>query len=89
MAHQKKQKQKQGQEMKNYTVSLAIKIPANWQVDVKAKNESEAKRKALKAFEQNDGENIEIEELKGYEFEDIDAAFDSKTKTGIAIIDEF
>lgn len=75
--------------MKNYTVSLAIKIPANWQVDVKAKNESEAKRKALKAFNENDGTNIEIEELKGYEFQDIDPAFDEKTKAGIAIIEEF
>ena len=75
--------------MKNYTVSLAIKIPANWQVDVKAKNESEAKRKALKAFEKNQGANIDIKELEGYEFEDIDVAFDSKTKAGIAIIEEF
>jgi len=75
--------------MKNYTVSLAVKIPANWQVDVKAKNESEAKRKALKAFEKNEGTKGSIEDLRGYEWQDVDAAFDEKSKAGIAIIEEF
>lgn len=75
--------------MKNYTVSLAVKIPANWQVDVKAKNESQAKRKALKAFEKNDGAKGSIEDLRGYEWQYVDAAFDLKPKVGVAIIEEF
>jgi hypothetical protein len=73
--------------MKNYTVSLAIKIPDNWQVDVKAKNESEAKRKALKLWNE-DRQNGGLANYQ-WSWSEVEEAFDEKTKAGIAIIEEF
>jgi len=73
--------------MKNYTVSLAIKIPDNWQVDVKAKNELEAKEKALEIWDEDKEEGG----LGNYQWSwsEVEEAFNEKTKAGISIVEEF
>jgi hypothetical protein len=49
---------KENKKQKKYFVSLCVKIPANFEVEVKAKNEKEAFEKAYNMFDRHDEEKI-------------------------------
>jgi len=44
--------------MKTYRVSLACKVPLNFEVEVEAKNETEARNKAIEEFDNWDEDNL-------------------------------
>jgi hypothetical protein len=51
--------------MKKYKVSLAVKVPQNYEVEVEAKDEKDAQKKAIDMFQSEDcfnfGEVVECE----------------------------
>jgi hypothetical protein len=71
------------QTKKTYLVSLAVKVPHNWEVFVEAKSEAEAQKKALEIFENNSSEGS-IEDYD-FEWDEVETAFDSKSGSGIFI----
>ena len=75
--------------MKNYTVSLAVKVPHNFTYEIKAETEEEAIKKTIEYFEKIEDWNDHLTDDVNYTWKDVEPAFDSKTKAGIAIIEEF
>lgn len=75
--------------MKNYTVSLSVKVPMNFTYEIKAKNKEQAIKKTIEYFEQIEDWNDHLTDDVKYDWKDVEPAFDSKTKAGIAIIEEF
>ena len=49
---------KENKKQKKYAVSLCVKVPANFEVEVKAKSEKEAFEKAYNMFDRHEVEKI-------------------------------
>lgn len=68
--------------MPNYKISLAVKIPANYEIEVKAKNQKEAIRQAVDDFYYNlSGEFVEIDNTAG----EVDFNIDNAENNGIYV----
>jgi hypothetical protein len=70
---------------KTYSVSLAVKVPHNFNVNVEAKSEAEAIRKAVKYFQSVNDWNDHLSNNVNYDWKDVESAFDVENNAGIAV----
>jgi len=69
---------------KIYLVSLAVRVPANYEIEVEAENEDEARDKAIEAYNQRNYEDGRFVDVDWWAYE-AQPAWDEKMGDGIYI----